>query len=61
MELLKTWRHTVYDTYDKISVKSMREVVAIGALSGLRMLEMEDFPAHRSPEDIEEARRKIVL
>jgi len=48
MELLKTYRHTVYDTLDKIDVRSLREVVAIGFVSGLRMANAVEWPRHRS-------------
>lgn len=54
LELLRTYRHTEYDTLDKIDARSLREAVAIGAVSGLRMANAEDWPGHRSAEEVEE-------
>ena len=48
LSLLKTCRHTKYDTLDKIDQRSMREVTTIGAISGLRMVNAEEWPSHRS-------------
>jgi hypothetical protein len=47
LALLKTCRHTKYDTLDKIDIRSMREATTIGAISGLRMLNAEEWPSHR--------------
>jgi len=49
LSLLKTCRHTKYDTLDKIDLRSMREATTIGAISGLRMVNAEEWPAHRKP------------
>jgi len=57
MELLKTYRHTEYDTLDKIDPRSLREAVAIGAVSGYRMVNEGDWPEHRTKEDVEEIRK----
>ncbi|MFB0558837.1 MAG: M28 family peptidase [Candidatus Bathyarchaeia archaeon] len=57
LELLKTYRHTAYDTLDKIDIRSLREVVAIGAVSGLRMTNADEWPGHRSSEEVEEIKR----
>jgi len=58
LELLKTWRHTVYDTLDKIDPRSLREAVAIGAVSGYRMMNEESWPAHRSQEEVDLLRNR---
>jgi hypothetical protein len=50
---LSTVWHTYYDTVDKIDVRSLREVITIGAISGYRILNAVDWPGHRSPEEIE--------
>ncbi len=50
MELLKTYRHTVYDTLDKIDIQSLRNVVAIGSVSGMRIANMVEWPGHRSSQ-----------
>jgi Iap family predicted aminopeptidase len=57
MELLKTYRHTEYDTLDKIDSGSLREAVAIGAVSGYRMANEGDWPEHRTKEEVEEIRK----
>jgi len=54
LALLTTVRHTIYDTLDKIHLRSLREVVAIGAVSGFRMVNAEEWPRHRTPEEIRE-------
>jgi hypothetical protein len=54
LELLKTYRHTEYDTLDKIDARSLREAVAIGAVSGSRMANAEEWPGHRSAKEVEE-------
>lgn len=46
--LLGTYRHTIYDTLDKIDLRSLREVIAIGALSSFRILYEENWPSHRT-------------
>ncbi len=51
--ILSTVRHTYYDTRDKIDSRSLREAVTIGAISGYRMANAEDWPAHRAQEEIE--------
>ncbi|UCH57455.1 MAG: M28 family peptidase [Candidatus Bathyarchaeota archaeon] len=56
LELLKTYRHTVYDTLDKIDPRSLRDAVAIGAVSGYRMMNAESWPSHRGPEEVERYR-----
>jgi carboxypeptidase Q len=57
MELLKTYRHTEYDTLDKIDPRSLKEAVAIGAVSGYRMLNEGDWPEHRTMEEVVEIRK----
>ena len=57
MELLKTYRHTEYDTLDKIDPRSLREAVVIGAVSGYRMINEGDWPDHRTPEEVGEIRK----
>lgn len=52
MALLKTVRHTEYDTVDKINLKHLQDDVAIGAVSTMRILAAEDWPKHRSPEAV---------
>lgn len=59
LELLRTYRHTEYDTFDKIHSRSMREVVAIGAVSGARMVNADGWPDHRTVEEV--ARAKQIL
>lgn len=56
MELLKTYRHTIYDTLDKIDPRSLRETVAIGAVSGYRITNTETWPSNRSPVEVEKYR-----
>ncbi len=51
--ILSTVRHTYYDTLDKIDPRSFREAITIGAISGYRMANAEDWPAHRTQEEIE--------
>jgi hypothetical protein len=51
--ILSTVRHTYYDTFDKIDPRSLREAVAIGAISGYRMVNAEDWPKHRTQEEIQ--------
>jgi len=58
LELLRTYRHTEYDTLDKIDVRSLREAVAIGAVSGLRMVNAEEWPGHRTAEEVEKIKNQ---
>jgi hypothetical protein len=60
LELLKTYRHTVYDTLDKIVPRGLREVVAIGAVSGYRMMNAESWPAHRGPEEVANLKNRTL-
>lgn len=57
--LLKTVRHTFYDTVDKINPKSLQDDVVIGAVSAMRILSHEDWPTHRSSEEVEAVRRSL--
>lgn len=50
---LSTVWHTYHDTVDKIDLRHLRDVAAIGALSGVRILKAVDWPKHRSREEIE--------
>jgi Iap family predicted aminopeptidase len=50
--LLKTVRHTIYDTVDKISSKSLQDDVVIGAISAMRILAHKDWPGRRSSDDV---------
>lgn len=50
---LSTVWHTCHDTVDKIDIRHLKDVVAIGALSGIRILNSEDWPKHRSREEIQ--------
>jgi hypothetical protein len=50
---LSTVWHTYYDTVDKIDIRSLREVITIGAISGYRMVNADDWPRHRTIEEIE--------
>ncbi len=59
LDLLKTYRHTYYDTLDKIDIRSMREATAIGAVSGLRMLNAEEWPSHRTKEEVERLKERL--
>lgn len=59
MELLKTYRHTEYDTLDKIDFRSLREAISIGAVSGLRMLNTGNWPSHRAREEVEKVKSRI--
>ena len=52
MPLLRTVRHTEYDTVDKISPRSLQDDVAIGAISTMRILASDDWPKHRSTEEV---------
>jgi hypothetical protein len=59
LELLRTYRHTEYDTLDKIDARSLREAVAIGAVSGLRMANAESWPGHRTQNEVEELKKAL--
>ena len=59
LALLKTVRHTVYDTVDKISLKGLQDDVAIGAVSTMRILANEDWPSHRSMENVLALKRSL--
>ncbi len=52
MELLRTYRHTMFDTFDKIDLRSLRETVTIGAISSLRILNKDNWPRHRTKEEV---------
>ena len=52
MALLRTYRHTMFDTFDKIELRSLRESVTIGAISSLRILNNENWPEHRTEEEV---------
>jgi Iap family predicted aminopeptidase len=60
LELLKTYRHTVYDTLDKIGPRSLKEVVAIGAVSGYRIMNAESWPAHRGPDEVANLKKRTL-
>ena len=57
LELLRTYRHTEHDTLDKIDIRSLREAVAIGAISAMRMANAETWPGHRSLKEVEKIRK----
>ena len=46
-----------YDTLDKIDARSLREAVAIGTISAMRMANAETWPDHRSLEEVEKIRK----
>lgn len=52
LSILETYRHTYFDTVDKIDIRHMREAAVIGAVSGLRMLNAEKWPKHRTIEEM---------
>ncbi|MFQ6053122.1 MAG: M28 family peptidase [Candidatus Bathyarchaeia archaeon] len=52
-DILLAYRHTMFDTLDKIDLRSLRECIAIGAVSGFRMANAEEWPGHRSAEEVE--------
>jgi Iap family predicted aminopeptidase len=60
LPLLKTVRHTIYDTVDKINLKHLQDDIAIGTLSTKRILENNKWPAHRSKEAVEEIRSRLT-
>jgi Iap family predicted aminopeptidase len=59
LPLLKTVRHTEYDTVDKISLKSLQDDVAIGAISSMRVLASGDWPGHKSLDEIEALKSRL--
>lgn len=59
LPLLKTVRHTIFDTVDKINLRHLQDDVAIGVVSTKRILESTEWPAHRSKEAVEEVRRRL--
>jgi hypothetical protein len=52
LSILETYRHTYFDTVDKIDFGHMREATIIGAVSGYRMLNAKKWPKHRTPEEM---------
>jgi hypothetical protein len=61
LPLLKTVRHTVYDTVDKISLRHLQDDVAIGAVSTMRILSSEDWPVHRNREEVAELKKRLSI
>jgi hypothetical protein len=59
LALLRTVRHTVYDTVDKVSPQGLRDDVVIGAVSALRILKHRDWPGHRSRDDVLALKRRL--
>jgi Iap family predicted aminopeptidase len=57
--LLKTVRHTIYDTVDKINPIRLQDDVVIGAVSSMRILEHDDWPVHRSRKDVLALKRRL--
>jgi hypothetical protein len=57
--LLKTVRHTVFDTVDKINPKSLQDDVVIGTVSTMRILSHESWPNHRSSNDVEALKQSL--
>jgi len=57
--LLRTVRHTVFDTVDKISLRHLQDDVVIGAVSTMRVLASSEWPRHRSSEEVEELKRRL--
>jgi len=60
LPLLKTVRHTEYDTVDKISLRHLQDDIVIGAVSTVRILASEDWPRHRSREEVEELKNRLA-
>jgi len=60
LPLLKTVRHTVYDTVDKISLRHLQDDVAIGAVSTMRILASEDWPGHRGGAEVAELKKRLA-
>jgi len=52
LSILETYRHTYFDTVDKLDVRHMRDATIIGAISGHRMLSVTKWPRHRTPEEM---------
>ena len=47
--------HTMYDTVDKVEMRSMREAAALASLLALRMASVDDWPVQRrSEQDVKE-------
>jgi len=59
LALLRTVRHTIYDTVDKINPRSLQEDAVIGAVSTLRVLSAEDWPRHRTSERVQRLREDL--
>ena len=59
LALLKTVRHTEYDTVDKISLKGLQDDVAIGTLSTMRILASDDWPEHRSLKEVAALKERL--
>lgn len=59
LPLLKTVRHTVYDTVDKIHLRHLQDDITIGAISTYRILAHKDWPKHRSPEAVEALKKRL--
>jgi len=58
-KLQENLRQTVNDTVDKISLKSLQDDVAIGAISSMRILASNDWPEHRSLEEVEALKNRL--
>lgn len=56
-DILRSYRHTMFDTLDKIDMRSLRECIIIGVVSGVRMANAEDWPRHRTAEEVKKFRR----
>lgn len=59
LPLLKTVRHTIYDTFDKINSRHLQDDVALGSISTLRILDKDVWPSHRSKKEIEEIKTHV--
>ena len=47
--------HTMYDTVDKVQVRSIRECVANSALAAVRLVNADNWPVnHRTPQEIDQ-------
>ena len=57
--LLKTVRHTIYDTVDKINPQSLQDDVVIGAVSAMRILAHDNWPDHRSAEKVMALKKRL--
>jgi hypothetical protein len=58
--LLKTVRHTIYDTVDKINPRSLQDDVVIGAVSAMRILAHDEWPSHRSIEEVQALKNSLA-